>query len=181
MKTSLRAITMTVLLAASLPAAAACNEESIAWDTGEPGRYVEHGNGSVTDTVTGLMWKKCSEGMTWAPGSESCDDTPSGYDWLGAHRRATAVNAVEEGENYGHQDWRLPNVKELASLVELACHDPAINESVFDDVTAGSYWSSSTSVDYAGAAWYVNFGGGSISAESKEVGTLFVRLVRDAE
>ena len=64
----------------------------------------------------------------------------------------------------GQSDWRLPNIKELASIVERACDSPAINEFVFPS-SPGSfpeaiYWTSSPyalSTTAAGASWIVEF------------------------
>ena len=70
--------------------------------------YVDHGNGTVTDTRTGLMWKKCAEGLSGA----TCIGTAQLYNWPGA------FNQAESSTFAGHADWRLPNIKELSSLIE---------------------------------------------------------------
>ena len=90
-------------------------------------------DGTITDPETGLIWKKCSEGQTWSSAGNSCSgvaDTGS-YNWAQALIRAQEVNAGTEGQSFSQTDWRLPNIKELASIVELRCFSPAINNTVF--------------------------------------------------
>jgi hypothetical protein len=61
--------------------------------------YQDHGNGTVTDTRTGLMWKQCSEGQSWSPGT--CSGTASGFTWSQALARAEAATFA------GYADWRV--------------------------------------------------------------------------
>ena len=98
--------------------------------------YVEHSNGTVTDTRTDLMWKRCAEGLE-GPGCLS--GSAQSFNWAAAHNQA----ASSVFANYG--DWRLPNVKELGSLVEECRFNPAINDTVFPNSPAigACFWSSS--------------------------------------
>ena len=132
-------------VSAATTAVAACNADIVS--TRPDGRYIDHGDGTVTDTVTGLMWKQCSEGLSSV--NAPCDTGYlSTFTWRMALDHADAVNRA--GGFAGYTDWRLPNYKELFSLVELKCYDPAINTTLFPDtvssIAAGLlkyYWTSS--------------------------------------
>lgn len=102
---------LSLVLVAPMVAASTCNPNIPI--TKPDSRYQDHMDGTVTDTVTGLMWKKCSEGQTWNSGSNTCDGSASTYTWRAAHQRAVDVNADNAGENLGHDDWRVPNLRWL--------------------------------------------------------------------
>lgn len=110
-------------------------------------RYTEHGDGTVTDLHTGLMWKQCSEGQTGA----TCTGAVSTMAW------ANALTAAENTVFAGFSDWRLPSAKELQSLVETGCYNPAINAARFPNTSTGDYWSSSSYAANASNAWGVSF------------------------
>ncbi|WGZ94422.1 MAG: DUF1566 domain-containing protein [Candidatus Thiothrix putei] len=165
-----------------------CQQGSIT-STTPTNRFTDHANGTVTDKETGLMWKKCHESQTWIEwdfngfSGAGCADRPDKtYTWREALEQAQTLNSA--GGFAGHTDWRVPNINELASIVEEACFDPAINLSVFgeapllsDDLWL-SVWSSSPA-DYDDSAWLMEFSSGFNSAREKSTG-LYVRLVRDA-
>jgi hypothetical protein len=94
--------------------------------------FVDTGNGTVLHVPTGLMWKRCAERWTWD--GSTCTTAVVGsaaFSWDTALARVDAVNAGTAGtQNAGYTDWRLPNVKELASIVEWGC-GPAINLNQF--------------------------------------------------
>ena len=71
------------------------------------GRYIDHENGTITDTKTNLMWKKCTEGQT----GNNCSGQPKFYSWAEAKQKAKTENFA------GFNDWRLPTSKELDSLI----------------------------------------------------------------
>lgn len=115
-------------------------------------RFVDNKNKTVSDKATGLMWQK--------------DDSKVGIDWRGALKYCEELNVD------GYTDWRLPNAKELQSIVDYkrspqatasAAIDPIFSVSRIDD-NLGSYpyfWSSTTHLDgrnpYS-AAVYIAFG-----------------------
>lgn len=109
--------------------------------------YLDNGDGTVTDRSTNLMWAKNDSGMT--------------MDWVEALESAEGSNLA------GHRDWRLPNSKELQSLVDYGKTDfPAINTKFFDtsvksfesEQDAYYFWTSTTQGDFKQTAAYVPFG-----------------------
>jgi hypothetical protein len=164
---------ITLLLWASLTPAGAqvCNSSTPA--TTPTARFTDNGDGTVTDTRTGLMWARCAQGQSWVGGA--CTGSPS------VHTRAQALTAVEGHSFAGHGDWRLPNIKELASIVEQQCYDPAINLAVFPNTPSNWFWSASP---YAGAssgyAWGVYFSYGYDFTDLKSY-ALSVRVVRGGQ
>jgi len=144
--------------------------------TAPDSRYTDHGNGTVTDNQTGLMWKQCSEGLTTT--STPCDtDSVASYSWQDALTQAQTVNSSGFA---GYNDWRLPNRNELASLVERRCYRPAINATLFPATRGSYYWSSSPYADNSGNAWGVHFYHGYVNSSGKG-DAFYVRLVRGGQ
>jgi len=138
--------------------------------------FTVHDNGTVTHTKTGLMWKVCSEGQTWDNGA--CSGTAATHTWQQALQIPQALNT---GGGYaGHSDWRLPNLKELQSIVELKCYDPAINETVFNNTLSSYYWSSSPYASGSDYAWGVYFNYGHDGSYNR-VNHFRARLVRGGQ
>lgn len=110
--------------------------------------FVDNGNGTITDRATGLMWMKADSGKT--------------MDWK------EALEYAENLEYMGYDDWRLPNVKELQSIVDYTrapdALDAAYRSAAIDPVfglteTESWFWTSTTHIEnYFG--YYVCFGQG---------------------
>lgn len=168
-----RALALAILLAALAPLAhAACNGADIVADT--PDARFTVGADSVTDLATGLVWKRCAEGLG---GSGCATGTALSGTWAEALARVATVNAAPATLGAGSGDWRLPNRNELASLVERKCVAPAINASVFPGTPAQSFWSSSPYALSAGFTWFVDFNAGDVGPAPK-TGVKNIRLVR---
>src|SRR6185436_5083167 len=75
------------------------------------------------------------------------------------------------------RDWRLPNSKELESIVESCGHNPAINQTLFPGAQSLFFWSSSSYAADPSNAWFVNFNLGYASNYFK-TSNFAVRLVR---
>ena len=106
-------------------------------------RFVDHGNGTVTDTVTGLMWTK--------------DANPFGrLRWNDAMSRCSSFSISGIG------GWRLPSKDELVALYHAIRGGPP-----FTGVDSSSYWSNTTSA--ADRAWYVSMSGGHVYGDDKTV------------
>ncbi|MCB1599113.1 MAG: DUF1566 domain-containing protein [Lysobacterales bacterium] len=161
---------MAVMVLSTGAAQAAQNCSSGAPFVAPASRYTDNGNGTVTDTQTGLMWKQCSEGQT-AP---TCSGTQSLLRW------DEGQAAAADSEFADFDDWRVPTVDELESLVETACQEPAINESVFANTYSGGYWTSSSHPMGNKYFWYVDFrlGKRDFNGKSSNYG---LRLVRRAQ
>jgi hypothetical protein len=118
---------------------------------------VNNGNGTVTDNRTGLTWQQGEPGaMTWGSALSYCEGRSLG----------------------GHSDWRLPNIRELASLTDDTRYSPAIDTSFFPNAYASGYWSSTTCAYGPYIACVVDFDGGDVSYGYKDLGSYYVRCVR---
>ena len=133
--------------------------------------FIDHGDGTVTHKSTGLMWKRCEEGLSGlscAIGTRISKDFPSALEY------ATTNNSYA-----GYNDWRLPNIKELASIVEVSCEDPSLNLTFFPNSRADYFWSSSPASGTS--AWRIRFAvGGSVYSAGKNY-TYQIRLVRGGD
>lgn len=135
-------------------------------------RFLNNNDGTVTDQRTRLVWKRCTEGQTWETASSTCAGGTVMYSWADA--LALAKNTTFAGSS----DWRLPNRKELESIVEFCGHSPAINLAIFPATPAERFWSSSTYLPSTASAWEVYFFDGYAGATNKAYPN-YIRLVRD--
>lgn len=73
------------------------------------------------------------------------------------------VRSLNRRQLHGHAGWRLPNRRELFSLVSHACANPSLPDAhPFTNVFNGYYWSASTCRQHPRQAWYVHMGGGRV-------------------
>ena len=126
---------------------------------------VGSGGSEVLDKKAGLIWQRCSLGQTW--NGTTCAGAASTHTWTDALAKAKAV-----GNGY-----RLPNIRELKSLTEKACFEPAINNTFFPNTASDTYWSASPYAGVNSRAWNVYFGNGYTYNGSKNKAVL-VRAVR---
>lgn len=168
---------LPVLLALLAPAAQAgqqCRTEHIA-ATAPPSRYQQKDDSTVVDQQTGLIWRVCLEGVS----GQACDEgEPLELTWAEALLYVPEFN--NDGGFAGHTDWRLPNIRELSTLIELQCVEPAINPAVFPGAAALPVWSSSPSRFHTHYSWYVDFETGAYTY-GERVKPKAVRLVRDPQ
>jgi hypothetical protein len=78
-------------------------------------QYVDNGDGTVTDMITGLMWQQSPD--------NNCDGIID-YDDKVSYQ--AAVDGVANYRLAGYTDWRLPTIKELYSLIEFSGNDPNV-------------------------------------------------------
>lgn len=119
----------------------------------------------VIDSQTGLTWRRCVEGMSWGGGTCNGTATTLSLDQAAAHARKQA-------------GWRIPNVRELDSLVDLGRASPAIDIVAFPATPASWHWSSTPFAAAAGGAWGVNFTSGSKDGSYRYSFGYVLRLVR---
>jgi hypothetical protein len=86
---------------------------------GAPIAYADNGDGTITDANTGLMWEKQSNG------DGSVHDIANTYTWDQAFSGHVAT--LNSTSFAGHTDWRVPNVKELQSIVNYENVAPAVS------------------------------------------------------
>ncbi|MGE4319605.1 MAG: DUF1566 domain-containing protein [Deferribacterales bacterium] len=112
--------------------------------------------GIVTDNITGLMWEDDAVGssVTWVNALSRCESLSLG----------------------GYDDWRLPNIRELMSIMEL--NGSSSVNAVFTNYTADDYWSSTTSVSVMNQAYAVFFYTSPIMVGEVKSASAYVRCVR---
>jgi len=121
--------------------------------------FIDNGDGTVTDNVTGLMWQQEEGGSTnWEHALTYCEDLSLA----------------------GYTDWRLPNIKELRSIVDDSLYNPAIDTNYFPDAHASHYWSSTTYASLSPGTWYIDFYRGTVH-DGLKVYLYYVRAVRGGQ
>lgn len=143
-------------------------------ETAPESNFIDNEDGTVTDTSTGLMWMRCSIGQTWNGENTTCTGDATAMTWQEALQIAYGY------EYASHNDWRLPNVKQLISITEKTCVRPSINEAIFPETTSDDYWSSTPSLSDYTMSWVVAFFNSSNSLKEKDA-FIYTRLVRVAD
>jgi len=108
------------------------------------GAFSRDSSGVVADSATGLAWQ---------------DDYSDNGEDIKSATWQDALIYCEELTLGGISDWRLPNIRELKSIVDDSISVPAIS-SVFQNFTSNRYWSSTTRASDSSDAWYVLFDDG---------------------
>ena len=164
MKTAeLAALYITCLLGI-MPIAASAQPYAISTDGSE-----------VTDQKTGLIWRRCAEGMVVSGGT--CTGSASGFTQEAALRHAAALTGSTG------KAWRLPNIKELSSIADKSRSNPAIDPTAFPATPTSAPNNAAQNNGFlsASGAWVVNFSDGSVRAASRSSFIDYVRLVRDGQ
>jgi uncharacterized repeat protein (TIGR01451 family) len=126
-----------------------------------PMSYTDNGNFTVTDNNTGLMWLLVEPGPTvWAKAISFC----AGLSFK------------------GYSDWRLPDMKELISIIDFGVPSPGptINSEFFPDASASNYWTATTHAAFPDVAAYVDFYYGGTWGDEKN-SSYDVRCVRGGQ
>ncbi len=118
--------------------------------------FTNNNDGTITDNNTGLLWQ-------WGE--------TSAKSWSDALAACNTLSLA------GSSDWRLPNIRELVSILGEAQLNPTLNTTFFPNVVSSGYWSSTSSATDPGSAWLVNFSNGSTDTGSKS-SALYSRCVR---
>jgi hypothetical protein len=132
-------------------------------------QYTDKGN-TIIDHNTRLEWEK-----------KTANNTNDSYSWFDAFVFINTLNS--EPCFADHCDWRLPNVKELESIVDYGRSYPAIDPiftSSWDTTNPyyGAYWSSTTYDSWTDGAWGVNFNVGYTTFGDKMTPNFLVMAVR---
>ena len=118
-----------LLVIFSINIMAGCNKNIIQSTPSE--RFIIMGDGTVADKKTGLIWRRCSSG------SNECKNIASLYTFQDA--------LVKSGKTYANSAlWRLPNIKELNSIAQRSCINPALNTSIFPANQVQKFWSNTS-------------------------------------
>ena len=159
-------------------------------------RFVDNGDGTITDHTTGLTWAKQSD-------DGGVNDKDALYSWTATHPdgRPTGtlfsayVAALNAGRFGGHRDWRIPTDGELRTILDPATPRPGapLVAAPFNEdcrpgcsvtqcscTTANSYWTATTVPQSTDRAWYVSFNNG-VTGTALKVQELFGRAVRGGQ
>jgi len=138
-------------------------------------------DGTITDLNTGLMWEKKSDDGT-------IHDKDTDYTWDNAF--AAHIAGLNTSTFAGYDDWRVPNYKELVSILDLEENTPSVDAafntacvptctvSTCSCTTASYYWSSTTLASSPAFGWTVNFSTGDPTGRNKDTQPAYVRAVR---
>jgi hypothetical protein len=151
-------------------------------------RFSINGDGTVTDSLTGLVWLRFAGCRVFFPGDTTGGNRRSWSDALtAANLLADGYCGLSDGSKAG--DWRLPNIRELESLIHYGFIQPSLpNTAGSGQLVEGDpfygfdweevyYWTSSVFIPDADQAWAMNaFGGGFVPIPEKlQRGTWAVR------
>ncbi len=125
----------------------------------------------VRDNVTGLIWEVKTD-------DSSIHDKDDTYNWEDADD--IFVEQLNLQKFGGFQDWRMPEVKELASIISMGRNGPAVDTSFFPKVQSSQYWSSTVGAYNGNSSWYVNFSAG-VSLPVHQMDRHYVRAVRGGQ
>ncbi len=122
-------------------------------------RFIDNGDGSFRDQLFGLVWcnSVSTDSMTWDQ----------------------ALQYAEKLDYAGHTDWRLPNIKELCSIVDRTRNAPAINTAFVHSAPSTRYWSSTSQYKQAANAWFVDLKSSGLSSYDPKILRHSVLCVRD--
>jgi hypothetical protein len=114
----------------------------------------------VTDANTGLMWQQTEGGsMNWED----------------------AIHYCEGLSLAGYTDFRLPNIKELESIIDDSLYNPAVDTDYFPDVHYFDYWSSTSCASNSANAWSALLNMGHVNRQCGKSDNNYVRCVRGGQ
>lgn len=131
--------------------------------------YTRSAAGVVTDNVTTLEWQD-----DYADNGGSIKQTT----WQGAIDYCSGLGLDGGG-------WRLPNMKELESIIDDGRYDPSIDTTVFSNTASSYYWSSTTYADptdnpITSGVWDIDFEYG-FSQDADKTDNVYVRCIRGGQ
>ena len=181
----MKRISKTTLFVSLVVCNLALAEQTCLVETDASNRYINHQDGTITDVSTGLRWTLCVAGQNYIEGE--CRGTPEQLHLNTALTDAQTLSVAEIG------NWRVPNITELRSLLNLDCANPAMDIMPFQagqtDLShlSGRYTTSTFHESWGGTAYRtVNFATGEQHYSDTEVNSTYeddkryVRYVTDA-
>ena len=189
------------------------------YKVGVPLQYKGNGNGTLVDENTGLMWEM-KDDFNGKPNPSDLHDVNNYYHWAGTcsisgdlcgtaadcHPTTQTCAATDgQGTNYtifqwvaqlnadnfaGYHNWRIPNAKELESILDYGTFGPSVTPAFNMDCVApctlttcsctnsNSYWSANTGNADTNYGWFVNFNLGGMGFDNKLNLDYYVRAVR---
>lgn len=142
-------------------------------------RFIDNGDGTVTDKLTDLIWLKDANCSSFFSGDGTGSNSRNWSDALtAANSLAMGYCGLSDGSISG--DWRLPNVRELHSLIHYGIYEPAVPNTAgtgqwsegdpFIGVQSSFYWSSTTHASETDLAWRVLMRNGYVSSTLRDYG-----------
>lgn len=132
---------------------------------------VQPGGAEILDKTTRLIWRRCAEGQSWT--ASTCNATPTTFLTMDY-----AIDQAKAQADASGLRWRLPNPKELSTLVDTRVKGPAIDAVLFPGFYTESYHTSTPWPENPVYKWRVNFADGEMELDFWG-GKLL--LVRDAD
>lgn len=111
-------------------------------------QFVDNEDNTILDLRTGLLWAKCAIGQDYANGK--CEGAAQNFTSFRAalsHVDSIRTSYLDTG------GWRIPNIKELDSIVERQCTNPSINVDIFPDTPSATFFSSTPQPDSLDNFW----------------------------
>ena len=142
-------------------------QKGVAWPNP---RFKDNGNGTVRDKLTKLIWLKNANAFGARTWEQALAD---------ANALASGSAGLTDGSKAG--DWRLPNVKELQSLIDFAYNTPALSNALGTSQWSEGdpfigvrvvYWASTTNVSFSAYAWVVHLTSGGVISDGSSSKTL---------
>ena len=119
--------------------------------------FKDTGYGSVTDLANGLIWQQQDDNVQ--------------------RNHSDAMTYCQNLVLTGSNNWRLPEVKELVSIVDFRAYIPVIDEQLFPATNSAFYWTATSGADNPASAWAINFSFGLVSSPNT-TNSNYVRCVR---
>jgi len=164
---------LTSLLMLNLASAQVCLPD-VTPQTMTPANFDFSISGEAKDNLSELIWARCVVGQTW--NGINCVGAPKKLTWQEALLEAQTLNGSGDG-------WRVPDIKELNTIIDRQCAFPPVNLVIFPDTPTSQdngLWSSTPYIveeDAKTNAWYMSLGFGQMNYRAVSTSN-FVRFVK---
>lgn len=131
--------------------------------------FLAYKTGMVQHVASGLIFKQCLEGQSFK--GAQCAGAEKFYTWLDAEKLAMKLHFG------GYDDWRLPKLEELQTLVDPSCQKPVVNRAYFSSLSDQQIWTASPGAPVNDHSVVLDVGDGQIFGVGRQ-GKRSVLLVR---